>query len=183
MKTLCEIYENHRVHGPDQGHGDFNGTHSYGPVFEKLMAPYRAGCNFMEIGLALGLSLAMWREYMPNSLIVGVDLSIVFDPKPHEATGTKLVVCDATKPELLSKIPPVGFDVIVDDGSHMTADQCASFNILKGRMNHGGIYVITDILDIGASLHVLKELHYAMEIYDLRSQKGRFDDVLVVYRF
>lgn len=183
METLAEIYKRHCVTGPDCGHGDKGGTHSYIDVYEKLLAPYRSGCTFMEIGLAMGLSLAMWREYMPTSFLVGVDISIVFDPMPHLQKGTILVKTDATKPELLQEIPQTKYDVIIDDGSHMTADQCATFRLLRGLMNQGGIYIIEDILNLEASLHAFKELHPVMEIYDLRNQKGRFDDVLVVYRF
>lgn len=183
-ETLTQIYQRHCVTGPDCGHGDKGGTHSYIDVYERLLAPYRSKCTFMEIGLAMGLSLAMWREYMPTSTIVGVDLSIVFDPKPHLAhEKTILIEADATSPSFPTKLYGRKFDVIIDDGSHMTADQCATFKLLAPLMNRGGIYVIEDILNLEASLSALQALHYNMEIYDLRNQKGRFDDVLVVYRF
>lgn len=183
MNTLAEIYERHCVKGPDAGHGDKGGTHSYIPEYERLLAPYRNGCTLMEIGIALGLSLEMWREYMPTSRIIGVDLSIVFDPEPHTKTGTMLWATDATKPEFGLFIRGERFDVVIDDGSHMTQDQCATFRLVEPQMAPGGIYIIEDILNLEASRGCLQELHSPCEIIDLRRKKGRFDDVLVVYRF
>lgn len=184
-ETLEQIYQRHRVEGTaDVGHGDKGGTHSYIPVYEKLLAPYRSGCNFMEIGLAMGLSISMWREYMPNSKIVGVDLSIVFDPKPHTDSGTILIEADATKQDFVSKLPAgVKYSVIIDDASHMCQDQCDTFNLLKHLMNPGGLYVIEDVISPSNCVPTLLGLHPNHEVFDLREVKGRFDDILLVYRF
>lgn len=182
--TLDQIYDKYRVDGGDFGHADKGSTHSYIPIYEELLAPYRNGCNFMEIGLAMGLSLAMWREYMPNSKIVGVDQSIVFDAKPHEASGTILVAADATKPEFLDKLPKgMMYDIIIDDASHMCQDQCATFQLLKPLMNPGGLYVIEDLLNVEACRPCLDALHDKAQLYDLREVKHRFDDALWVARF
>lgn len=184
MDTLAQIYERHRVHGPDAGHGDKGGTHSYIPEYERLLAPYRPGCTFMEIGLAMGLSLAMWREYLPTSHIYGVDVAIVFDPRPHQDTGTRLIMGDATSPQFLGCFgKEVRFDVVIDDGSHLTSDQVKTFHLLKPRMAPGGIYIIEDILNLEAARAELENLHPKHEVIDLRHVKGRFDDVLVVYCF
>lgn len=183
METLAQIYQRHCVTGPDVGHGDKGGTHSYIEEYERLLAPYRSGCVFMEIGLALGLSIAMWREYMPDATIVGVDRSMCFDTKPHEEKGTILIKADATHPSLLDKLRGFRFDVVIDDASHMTDDQVTTFLMLKPRMNPGGIYIIEDILNLEQSRARLGGLHSNMEIIDKRRVKGRFDDVLVVFRF
>lgn len=182
-ESLADIYKRHSVTGPDAGHGDKGGTHSYIEVYEKLLAPYRDACSFMEIGLAMGLSLAMWREYMPTSQIVGVDLSIVFDASKHAHAATLLIAADATKPELLEELGGIMFDVIIDDASHMCADQCATFQLLKHRMNPGGIYIVEDILAPESCVPNLNALHDRVETYDLRKNKGRFDDFLWVARF
>jgi len=137
----------------------------------------------MEIGLAMGLSLAMWREYIPVGRIIGVDLSIAFDPAPHLASGTILITADATKPAFLDKIKDYTFDVVIDDGSHMANDQASTFKMLKPKMNRGGIYVVEDILALDTERKRFEALHPNCEIIDLRRNKGRFDDVLIVYRF
>ena len=74
-------------------------------------------------------------------------------------------------------------DIIIDDGSHRIHDQVNSFNLLKERMNPGGIYIIEDIQCLDLEEIELEELHDNVEIIDLRKVKNRYDDVLVVYRF
>lgn len=185
QESLAEIYKRHCVVGPDVGHGDKGGTHSYIDVYEGILAPYRnrEKCNFMEIGLAMGLSLSMWREYMPSCTLFGVDLSICFDPTPHTMSGTILIATDATKADFPVKLMPYQFDVVIDDASHMFHDQVRTFNLMRPLMNPGGVYIIEDILDLNATRNHFMAMHPRTEIHDLRANKGRFDDVMVVFRF
>lgn len=176
MKTLAEIYKKHSVTGPDIGHGDKGGTHSYIESYEELLAPYRESCSFLEIGLALGLSVAMWDEYFGHDAnLHGADIGVVFDTRQFPRWD--IFEADATKPGFLDIIGRQTFDVIIDDGSHMTADQIASRDLLLPRMNKGGLYIIEDIL----SLENDRAKHAGAEIRDLRGVKGRFDDVLIIY--
>lgn len=183
MKTLAEIYEKHRTTGGDVGHGDKGSTHSYIEHYDKLLSKYRTGCVLMEIGIAYGLSLSMWREFMPSSTIIGVDVSIVFNTADHIASGTKIIEADATKPEFLNKIGGIMFDVVIDDASHNFDDQVATFKMLRHNMSQGGIYIIEDVIDLDATKNLWPTLHANCEIRDLRSVKGYFADVLVIYRF
>lgn len=184
MKTLEEIYAQYQVVG-DHGHGDKGTVHSYLPTYKKLLEPYREKPGtMMEIGLAFGLSLSMWREYLPLFKLVGVDIHINFDPTPHYKDGlTTLVETDATKPDLLCKLAGTTFDIVIDDGSHMSQDQVATFRLLKSRMKPGGVYVIEDILSLDNTRKEFEALHSKVDIIDLRHVKNRFDDVLIVYRF
>lgn len=183
MDSLAQIYERHCVKGPDVGHGDKNGTHSYIPQYERLLAPYRLrpDATLMEIGIAYGLSLAMWREYMVGH-IIGVDTNIPFYPKPLTDAGVRLIKADATKLEFLTALGNTRLDVVIDDASHRTQDQIATFLLLRPLMNRGSLYIIEDILNLEAARVALQALHPSCEIIDLRKVKGRFDDVLVVYR-
>lgn len=175
--TLASIYERHSVSGPDVGHGDKGGTHSYIPEYERLLAPYREKCRFMEIGLAFGLSVAMWDEYFgPEAALTAADISIVFDTSPFKRWS--FVEHDATKSTFLAELGDKKFDVVIEDGSHMTADQIATRDLILPRMNPGGLYIIEDILNIDATKHLFP----GAEILDLRPVKGRFDDVLIIYR-
>ena len=105
--TLQEAYNNHCVTGPDIGHGDKGGTHSYIDEYAKLLDRFKDGCTLMEMGLAYGLSIAMWREYMPNSTIIGVDRSIVFDRKHYEDDDIVIIEADVTKPDFLNIETPL----------------------------------------------------------------------------
>lgn len=182
MKTLTEIFNEIGHFGSDIGCNDKGSNHSYTEVYDKLLTPYRNGANIMEIGLALGDSITLFDEYFSNSNITGIDITLVFQPKTYKNNVTLLEI-DATKPEVLKKLPNLYYDVIIDDGSHMEADQVNTFNMLKERMNKGGIYIIEDILNLEWSKEKFLSLHDNCEIIDLREKKGRFDDVLIVYRF
>lgn len=168
----------------DAGHGDKGNLHSYIPAYEELLAPYREHGSILEIGLAHGLSLKMWQEYFGEAATIkGMDKSIAFDTGPLLSDHRVMIIeGDATNPEDTALVTRFTvFDVIIDDGSHQLVDQIATFHLLKNSMREGGLYIIEDILSEQA-IHELRALHLC-DVYDFRKQKGRFDDVLIVYRF
>lgn len=183
MESLSEIFKRIGHFGPDVGQNDKGSTHSYVDIYDTLLAPFRQRCDLMEIGIASGDSMKLWGDYFgTDCTITGVDLSLTFDPSQFDSRF-KFITADATKPEIAEKLQGKMFDVIIDDASHMQADQVATFKLLKSHVKPGGLYVIEDILAPDISLRELTGLHSPHEVYDLRKVKGRFDDVLVVFRF
>jgi 23S rRNA U2552 (ribose-2'-O)-methylase RlmE/FtsJ len=183
MKTLKEIFDKiGHFGGTDIGCNDKGSTHSYIEWYDQLFSPYRKGCSILEIGLALGDSIKLWDEYFEKSKILGVDISIIFEPKKYK-NNVALVEADATKLDFLQLIKDTKFDIVIDDGSHMEKDQVSTFKMLKDKMNKGGIYIIEDILALDSNRKMFESLHDNCEIVDLRKVKGRFDDVLIIYRF
>lgn len=173
MQTLTEIYERHKV--PDnQGHGDKGTVHSYIPVYEDLLAPYRQRCSFMEIGLAYGKSVAMWDDYFGLYCeLAGVDLNLRFDtsefPDWHFIEGN---ILDVELPDDWL------FDVVIDDGSHLLREQVATWKRLQPRMNPGGIYIIEDVPNPREAAKSFP----GCEVMDFRHLKNRHDDALLVIR-
>jgi len=182
MKTLKEIFENHSHYGSDIGCADKGSTHSYIETYERILSPFRNKCKIMEIGIALGHSIRMWDEYFENSEITGVDISIIFDLVKTK-NKVDLIQADATKKEFRNKIKDQKFDIIIDDGDHTQQSQIATFEMLKSSMNKGGVYIIEDILSPELALPDLLKIHDRIEVIDLRSIKGRFDDMLILYYF
>jgi 23S rRNA U2552 (ribose-2'-O)-methylase RlmE/FtsJ len=181
MKTLQEIFNRIGHFGSDIGCNDKGSNHTYLETYERLFAPFRRNCKFMEIGLAAGDSIRLFDEYFQNSWICGVDISIVFKPSEYK-NGVKIIEADATKESFLKHIEGETFDIIIDDGSHITNDQIATFEMLKGKMNKGGVYIIEDILAWDIEHLRFKALHDNIEIVDMR-HTGRFDNMLLIYRF
>lgn len=179
---LKEIFDNIGHFGSDIGCNDKGSNHSYLETYDKVLEPYRNGCTFLEIGLALGDSIDLFDSYLENSNIYGIDISLVFQPKNYK-NNVHIIESDGTKQDVLKYLPKIKFDVVIDDGSHMEDDQVATFNIFKSKMNKGGIYIIEDILSLDTNRERFKSLHDNCEIIDLRKVKGRFDDVLIIYRF
>lgn len=133
-----------RLHELGMKHGTDKATfHGYCDFYEQHL-PATVD-QLLEIGIMDGASLKMWRDYYPGAVIIGVDVD-------ERRARMKIpgVVCawiDATEDsevELLaaSKGP---FEVIIDDGSHMTADQQRSFELLWPAVAPGGVYVIEDL--------------------------------------
>lgn len=182
METLQKIFNEIGHFGNDIGCNDKGGTHSYIETYEKLFLPFQKKCTLLEIGIAQGDSIKLFDRYFENSHIIGCDLSIIFTP-PVYKNKVSLIAHDATKPSFLNELGDAKLDIVIDDGSHMEQDQVDTFNLLKGHMNKGGIYIIEDILALDQNSHRFKAIHDNCEIIDLRKVKNRFDDVLIVYRF
>jgi hypothetical protein len=86
----------------------------------------------------------MWKSYFPKGQIFGFDL---YDKSAHREERIATFQGDQTNAALLNyivdQIGPV--DIIVDDGSHVSAHLIASFEILFPRLSPGGLYVVEDI--------------------------------------
>lgn len=180
LKTLEEIYCPMAIK-EDLGISDKGSTHSYISEYEKLFAPYREKeITLLEIGANQCHSLKMWREYFPYARIVGND---IWEGSKNYITdeNVEVIIADATKLEFLDKIGSMTFDVVIDDGSHVEADQLKTYGLLKDKMNKGSIYVVEDILNYDSTVPKFQTLGF--EVIDLRKVKNRFDDILLVKRF
>lgn len=182
MQTLAEIYQ--RYIAPEGGHGDKGTAHTYIPVYEKILEPYRENGSILEIGIHSGLSLKMWREYFNNGMVAGADIVInqpVIELLNNE--NYKIFHCDATKAEFLTQLNGLTFDVIIDDGSHDFQDQLDSFNLLKNSVNKNGVYIIEDIQLDYHKKSILETLHDNIIFVDNRpiNPIGASDDVLIIF--
>ena len=186
-QTLQQIFAEIGNHtGLDIGCNDKDGIHTYLETYDKLFEPFRDGCDFLEIGLASGDSVKLWDRYFQTSSIVGVDLSIIFEKEERVSDNViRLIAADATKPDIVEILDKecwkdCKFNVIIDDGSHMTQDQIDTFNLLKGKMKPNGLYIMEDILALDIERNKYLALHPHCEIIDMR-HTGRFDNVLIIY--
>lgn len=181
MKTLQEIYSSHTS---PEGHGDKGTAHSYIDVYAELLESYRDNSNILEIGMYYGQSLEMWEKYFTNSNIYGIDIHDRIPSHVKKNCDFTPIIGDATNSDILNKLPnDMTFDVIIDDGSHRLNDQVMTFEIFKSRMKPGGIYIIEDIQNLDRDKKIFLGLHENVEIIDRRSVKGRYDDILIVYKF
>ena len=80
------------------------------------------------------------------------------------------------------------YDIIIEDGSHLIEHQIQHFKDFSKFIKPGGIYIIEDVksndfYDLLQSTHEKsKELDFELVIYDLRNNKGRYDDILFVFK-
>lgn len=117
--------------------------HQYCDFYQQwLPDPAKFKGRLLEIGVMDGASLRMWAEYYPDAEIVGVD---IYDKShlvlPANVTVYTMDVTDAEQMDTLGT-----FDIIVDDGSHMTQDQIDSFEwLFKNQLSRSGRYIIEDL--------------------------------------
>lgn len=182
LLSLAEIYADYSGHTAETV-GDKGNAHTYVEEYERLLKPYRRNSSVLEIGIYAGLSLQMWQEYFINSKIFGIDIDVSRVNKYCPVRDFTVIEGDSTDPSILEKLGDTTFDVLIDDGSHIAEDQFKTFEIFKGRMNPGGIYIIEDIWGLDHYRPQFIALHDNCEIIDNRWKKGRGDDILIIYRF
>lgn len=184
LKTIYnELYISHLTHShnPDHNNCDKGSLHSYIDFYEEYFLNKRLEVkSFLEIGIQGGVSMLLWKEYFQNSLIYGIDIDF---SRMHENikqnTSLNLLNADATKSSILDLLP-IKFDVIIDDGEHSFASQIGSFSLLKDKLNKNGSYIIEDIQTYKEA-ELLQSMIPNSKIVDLRTNKNRYDDLVLIY--
>jgi len=174
VPSLEDIYPDFSM--PDAG-GDKGTLHSYIPVYsEYVTADTR---SLLEVGVWEGHSLAMWEKYLPGARVEGIDVNlrrVKYPVTVHHGNATVRADVDRL-------IGDTVWDVIIDDGSHKVRDQVATFDLLWSKVSDGGKYFVEDVAG-DAELHALtkhlESVGVSFVVWDLRSMKGRFDDILVM---
>lgn len=129
--------------------------HNYTRVYDKIIGPIRNDVKvFLEIGVASGRSLKTWRDYLPNSRIIGVDIN----PNCQKYKGDRIdiITGNQAKESTFNSIPN-DVDIILDDGSHYPSHQITTFGFLYPKLKDGGLYIIEDLH--GQFLDNLKDGH------------------------
>ena len=132
-------------------HTDKWGVHWYTQHYQRYFAPLRQQrIQLLEIGVGGyddsaqgGSSLRMWKAFFPKARIVGIDLH---DKTHMSEPRIEIRQCDQTDAEKLRQINAEygGFDIIIDDGSHLNEHVIKTFGILFPLLRQGGIYSIED---------------------------------------
>jgi demethylmacrocin O-methyltransferase len=134
-----------QISGTDKARG-----HNYIPAYERFFSKYRnRRITLLEIGVGGadagdgGFSLNLWETYFRRGTIVGID---IFDKTKLSRGRVHVHQCSQVDRDGLEKIAREygGFDLVIDDGSHINEHQIRTFNILFPLMKSRGIYVVED---------------------------------------
>ena len=103
--------------------------------------------KLLEIGIHKGGSLQLWRDYFPKGTIVGIDLEL----PPEFIPGERIQLFKGSQADtqFLSKVAastaPEGFDIIIDDASHIGELSKTTFwHLFHHHLKPGGLYAIED---------------------------------------
>ncbi|MBJ7880576.1 class I SAM-dependent methyltransferase [Gelidibacter salicanalis] len=143
LNNLNEIAKIHKT--------DKAGGHHYAQHYQHHFNSYRfKRINLLEIGVGgytdpyLGAnSLRMWKTFFPLAKIYALD---IYDKSFLQERRIKIYKGSQDDKQLLEKIAQEasGFDLIIDDGSHINEHVIATFQYLFPKLRIGGIYVIED---------------------------------------
>lgn len=128
------------------------GSHWYTQHYQSYFWPLRRRpLNVLEIGVggyadgAAGAeSLRMWKAFFRKSRIVGIDLEDKSRFREHRIDIRR---CDQTDAEALTRLCDEygGFDIVIDDGSHLNEHVIKTFQLLFPRLRANGIYAVEDV--------------------------------------
>ncbi len=116
----------------------------YDPILEPWIGKQIV---LLELGVHKGGSLLLWRDYFPLGTIVGIDINL---PKGFQPTERiRLFQGSQAAPRFLSRVAdevaPDGFDIIIDDASHIgELTKVAFWHLFDSHLKPGGLYVIED---------------------------------------
>lgn len=125
-------------------------THCYLDNYARYFESWRdKEFTLLEIGVAGGASIRMWREYFPNAKVYGIDNN-------PDCAGEGIFIGSQTDRAFLQTVfNEIGKpDLIIDDGSHVGHDMINTFTDLFINMNSGGYYIVEDT-------HCFYNEHYA----------------------
>ena len=146
MKKLTELMNKH---GSDKG-TEFAEGHGfsefYNDFFEKYTNP-----RILEIGVFHGADIAAISDfYSGNCEIYGIDIDRTCQRFEEMVKNFHFIYLNqSNKYELIkfvnSDVVKDGFDIIIDDGSHMWYDQMLSLAYLNQCVKKDGIYILEDL--------------------------------------
>jgi len=116
----------------------------YDPIFSPLA---NEKIKLLELGVFNGGSLHLWKDYFPNGKISGIDLKIPdgFENDDRMAAYEGSQVDFTFLKNVAEKEAPTGFDIIIDDASHIGELSRQSFwYLFDNHLKPGGLYVVED---------------------------------------
>jgi len=124
----------------------YNLMEEYDRVFEPWV---EKNVKLLELGIYRGESLLLWKDYFPMGDITGIDITLPPDFTPRE----RITLFEGSQTDkvflswVATKMAPEGFDIIIDDASHLGEFTKQSFwHLFDNHLKPGGVYVVEDWL-------------------------------------
>lgn len=141
-RLLAQLYAEHSGKVSDK-------WTSYFAMYDRALAEYRdLPIKMLEIGIQNGGSLEIWSKYFPNAeTFIGCDINPGCSSLEYEDERISVIVGDAnsenTESLIIEKCPE--FDIIIDDGSHLSSDIVKSFATYFPKLVDGGVFIAEDL--------------------------------------
>jgi len=117
--------------------------------YERLFKDYRdKPVRMLEIGIQNGGSLDIWSRYFSKAAaLIGCDINPDCACLNYDDPHIGVVIGDANAPEVRKRVfeRSSKFDIIIDDGSHLSSDIIKSFALYFPRVAEGGVFIAEDL--------------------------------------
>lgn len=177
-------------------HTDKNTSHSYLDLYNTLLVSKKETAKrVLEVGIGdfkekNGGSILLWREFFTNATIYGLDIlhiDRVLDELQNDDRIVLYTSTDAYDPEFFKFTfldKNIKCDFMLDDGPHTLSSMVQFIQLYSQIMTEDGILIVEDVQSLDW-IDTLKSetpdhLKPFIEIYDLRENKGRWDDIVFV---
>jgi len=187
-KTLKDLIDNTNT--------DKNTTHSYLDLYQELLSSKKyTAKNILEIGIGdfkekNGGSVKLWYEYFINADIYSMDIlgpERVLDEIKNNNRIKLYTETDGYDEYFFKKTfldKNIKFDMMLDDGPHSLETMKQFIKLYSQIMAEDGILMIEDVASIDwideLKSVVPENLKKYIQWYDLRANKGRYDDIVFV---
>jgi len=172
----------------DNSKTDKNTLHSYLGLYQKLLISKKETAkNVLEIGINQGGSIKLWYDFFPNATIYGLDIIKIKDmwSEIRNKTRIRLGRFDAYDENFVNNNflnKDIRFDFMLDDGPHTLESMKQFIKLYTPLMTYDGILIIEDI-QTWDWIEILKnevpeDLKKFINVYDLRENKNRYDDIV-----
>ena len=168
---------------------DKNTTHSYLGLYQELLVDKKETAkHVLEVGISRGGSIKLWHDFFTNATVYGIDIipvEYIWDELKSLNNTVLYVSTDAYdetffKSTFLDK--GIKCDFMLDDGPHTIESMIQFIKLYSQLLTEDGILIIEDVQEI-EWLETLRdsvpdELKQYVKTYDLRENKGRYDDIV-----
>jgi len=179
--SLEQIADNERT--------DKNTVHSYLPLYQELLKGKKETAkNVLEVGIYTGGSIKLWSDFFPNATTYGLDIIADYHIWSELKNNDRIKIYssydaydeDAFNTNFLTK--DTRFDFILDDGPHTLESMKQFIKLYSQVMTDDGILIVEDVQSYDW-IEILKNevpehLKKYIKVYDLRQNKGRYDDIV-----
>jgi 23S rRNA U2552 (ribose-2'-O)-methylase RlmE/FtsJ len=138
--------------------------------------------NVLEIGVYMGGSLQLWAKHFgPESKIYGFDIEDHIVQEFIDAPNIFFELKNGYSQYTVEQFEDEYFDFIIDDGPHTLGSQLDCMLMWNTKLKPGGKFIIEDIQNETDLKHILQlgKNFGEVKIFDLRPNKGRYDDIIV----
>jgi hypothetical protein len=180
MTTLVDL--------SDDSITDKNTIHSYLPLYQQLLVSKKETAkNVLEVGVYHGGSIKLWSDFFVNANVYGLDIAdnikcTEIKKHPKIILRTDVNAYDDSFFHNTFVVSKIKFDFLLDDGPHTLESMIQFIQLYTQLMADDGLFIIEDVqswdwIDILKQV-VPEHLKPFIKTYDLRNNKGRYDDIV-----